>query len=124
MPSCGVFSFVGYETQQVPVRDPDLNTTENYTFSQFGNNAFNPVAVLDFNNSEDRATRLAGNVFVELAPTDGLTVRSDFGLDLRYGDNYSFTTTSGTAAWLPSTATWPRSARRTLPTRTARWCST
>ena len=76
-----------------PVRDPDLNTTENYTFSRFGNNAFNPVAVLDFNNSEDRATRLAGNVFGELAPLDGLTFRSDFGLDLRYGDNYSFTPT-------------------------------
>lgn len=74
-----------------PVRNPDLNTTNNYTFSRFGNNANNPVAVLDFNNSEDRATRLAGNVFADLMPIDGLTLRSDFGLDLRYGDNYSFT---------------------------------
>lgn len=76
-----------------PVRDPSLNTTGNYTFSRFGNNANNPVAVLDFNNSEDRATRLAGNVFADLNPIDGLTLRSDFGLDLRYGDNYSFTPT-------------------------------
>ncbi|PEN05026.1 SusC/RagA family TonB-linked outer membrane protein [Longimonas halophila] len=76
-----------------PVRDPSLNTTDNYTFSRFGNNANNPVAVLDFNNSEDRATRLAGNVFADLMPIDGLTLRSDFGLDLRYGDNYSFTPT-------------------------------
>lgn len=76
-----------------PVRDPSLNTTDNYTFSRFGNNANNPVAVLDFNNSEDRATRLAGNVFADLAPIEGLTLRSDFGLDLRYGDNYSFTPT-------------------------------
>jgi len=76
-----------------PVRDPSLTTTENYTFSRFGNNAFNPVAVIDFNNSEDRATRLAGNVFGDLQPIDGLSLRSDFGLDLRYGDNYSFTPT-------------------------------
>ncbi len=76
-----------------PVRDPSLNTTDNYTFSRFGNNANNPVAVLDFNNSEDRATRIAGNVFADLMPIDGLTLRSDFGLDLRYGDNYSFTPT-------------------------------
>ncbi len=76
-----------------PVRDPSLNTTDNYTFSRFGNNAFNPVAVLDFNNSEDRATRLAGNVFGVLRPIEGLSIRSDFGLDLRYGDNYGFTPT-------------------------------
>ena len=76
-----------------PVQDPSLNTTENYTFSRFGNNAFNPVAVLDFNNSEDRATRLAGNVYGDLTPIEGLSLRSDFGLDLRYGDNYSFTPT-------------------------------
>ena len=76
-----------------PVRDPSLNTTGNYTSSRFGNNANNPVAVLDFNNSEDRSTRLAGNAFAELAPIDGLTLKSDFGLDLRYGDNYSFTPT-------------------------------
>ena len=76
-----------------PVRDPDLETTDNYTFSRFGNNAFNPVAVLDFRNSEDFATRMAGNVFGELAPIEGLTIKSDFGLDLRYGDNYSFTPT-------------------------------
>ncbi|NBC01558.1 MAG: SusC/RagA family TonB-linked outer membrane protein [Bacteroidetes bacterium] len=76
-----------------PVRDPSLNTTDNYTFSRFGNNAFNPVAVLDFNNAEDRATRLAGNVFGVLRPLEGLSIRSDFGLDLRYGDNYGFTPT-------------------------------
>lgn len=76
-----------------PVRDPSLNTTNNYTFSRFGNNAFNPAAVLDFNNSEDRATRLAGNVFGVLRPIEGLSIRSDFGLDLRYGDNYGFTPT-------------------------------
>lgn len=74
-----------------PVTDPELSTTNNYTFSQFGNNARNPVAVLDFNNSEDRSTRLAGNVFGELSPIEGLTLKSDFGLDLRYGDSYSFT---------------------------------
>ncbi|PEN12969.1 SusC/RagA family TonB-linked outer membrane protein [Longibacter salinarum] len=76
-----------------PVRDPDLNTTDNYTFSQFGNNALNPVAVLDFNNSEDRSTRLAGNVFADIMPIEGLSLKSDVGVDLRYGDNYSFTPT-------------------------------
>ena len=76
-----------------PVRDSSLNTTDNYTFSQYGNNANNPVAVLDFNNSEDRATRLAGNVFGTLRPIPGLSIKSDVGLDLRYGDNYSFTPT-------------------------------
>jgi len=74
-----------------PVRDPGLNTTDNYTFSQFGNNARNPVAVLDFNNSEDRSTRLAGNVFADVTPIEGLSFKSDIGVDLRYGDNYSFT---------------------------------
>ena len=76
-----------------PVRDPSLNTTGNYTFSQFGNNAFNPAAVLDFNNSVDRATRIAGNVFADLQPIEGLNLKSDVGLDLRYGDNNSFTPT-------------------------------
>jgi len=74
-----------------PVRDPSLNTTDGYTFSGAGNNARNPVAVLDFRNSEDQSTRLAGNVFGEITPIQGLAVKSDFGLDLRYGDNYSFT---------------------------------
>ena len=73
-----------------PVRDPSLNTTDNYTFSENGNNAFNPVAFLDFNNSTDRATRLAGNAYGSLNPIEGLTVKTDFGLDLRYGDNYAF----------------------------------
>jgi len=77
----------------VGVRNDTLSTTENYTFSQFGNNANNPVAVLDFNNSEDRSTRLAGNVFGEINPIEGLDIRSDVGIDLRYGDNYSFTPT-------------------------------
>lgn len=76
-----------------PVRDPDLETTDNYTFSRFGNNAFNPVAVLDFNNQRDVATRLAGNVFGELNPIEGLRLKTDFGLDLRYGDGYGFTPT-------------------------------
>lgn len=76
-----------------PVRDPSLNTTGNYTFSRFGNNAFNPVAVLDFNNQQDKATRIAGNAFATLSPIDGLSVKTDIGLDLRHGDGYGFTPT-------------------------------
>jgi len=76
-----------------PVRNPDLETTGNYTFSRFGNNANNPVAVLDFNNQRDVATRLAGNVFGTLKPIEGLSLKTDVGLDLRYGDGYGFTPT-------------------------------
>lgn len=74
----------------VPVRDPSLNSTNGYTISGAGNNARNPVAVLDFRNNEDRSTRLAGNLFAEINPIQGLQVKSDFGIDLRYGDNYDF----------------------------------
>ena len=78
-----------------PVRDPSLGTTGDYTFSRFGNNAFNPVAVLDFNNQQDKATRIVGNAFADLAPPviDGLSLKTDIGLDLRYGDGYGFTPT-------------------------------
>ncbi|WP_143870021.1 SusC/RagA family TonB-linked outer membrane protein [Catenovulum sediminis] len=51
------------------------------------NDRRNPVSLIEGNKGNDsRYNRLMGNVFAELKPIDGLTLRSNFGLD--YGQFY------------------------------------
>ena len=49
-------------------------------------NVGNPVAAIDINNSISNRVRLLGNLFGELTPLKGLTLRSSFNFD-RYDNN-------------------------------------
>ncbi|WP_028566843.1 SusC/RagA family TonB-linked outer membrane protein [Salisaeta longa] len=77
------------QTLQMDPTVPVFNADGSYTAPRFSNTQ-NPVAVIDFNNNTFRINRFVGNAFAELTPLDGLTVRSDVGLDVRYGNNYYF----------------------------------
>lgn len=71
----------------VPVRfeDGSYGYSDNHPIP-----APNPVAMVELNNDEYKSTRLFGNVFGEYSFLDELTFRTDFGLDLTYGNSYVF----------------------------------
>jgi TonB-linked SusC/RagA family outer membrane protein len=77
------------QTLQMDPTVPVFNADGSYASPRFSNTE-NPVAKIDFNNNEFRLTRLVGNAYAELTPIQSLKLRSDIGLDLRYGDNYYF----------------------------------
>lgn len=77
------------QTLQMDPSVPVFNADGSYGSPRFSNTE-NPVAKIDFNNNEFRLSRMVGNAFAEYAPIDGLQIRSDIGLDLRYGNNYFF----------------------------------
>jgi len=80
------------QTLQVDPTVPPRDSAGNFT-AQPRTNAQNPLAVLEFRNNENVDTRLVGNVFAETSPLESLSVRSQFGFDLRYGNTYAFTPT-------------------------------
>lgn len=77
------------QTLQMDPTVPVYNADGSYTAPQFSNTQ-NPVAVIDFNNNEFQRSRIVGSAYAELTPSQALTVRSDIGLDLGYGDNFYF----------------------------------
>jgi TonB-linked SusC/RagA family outer membrane protein len=70
---------------------PVYDSTGAYAKSTFARNEANPVALMDYQNQNKTKTdRILGNVYLELSPIKGLTLRSDFGLDLNNTTNNSF----------------------------------
>ncbi|HEY1165230.1 MAG TPA: TonB-dependent receptor [Chitinophaga sp.] len=70
---------------------PVYDSTGGYARSTFNTNEANPVALMDYQNQNKTKTdRMLGNVYLEVAPVKGLTLRSDFGLDLNSTTNNSF----------------------------------
>ncbi|KAA2240032.1 TonB-dependent receptor [Chitinophaga agrisoli] len=70
---------------------PVYDSLGNYAKSPFNADEANPVAVMDFQNqNKNKTDRVLGNAYLEIKPIKGLTLRSDFGLDLNYTTNNSF----------------------------------
>jgi len=70
---------------------PVYDSTGAYARSAFNTNEANPVALMDYQNQNKTKTdRILGNVYLELTPIKGLTLRSDFGLDLNNTTDNSF----------------------------------
>ncbi len=74
------------QSPTVPVRDEDGK----YGFS-IRNNVGNPVASLDYTNSEAWGTRIQGSVFAELKPLKGLTFKTTISVDASYSKDRSYT---------------------------------
>jgi TonB-linked SusC/RagA family outer membrane protein len=74
------------QSPTVPIRDEDGE----YGFS-IRNNVGNPVASLDYNNSEAWGTRIQGSVFAELTPLKGLSFKSTVSVDASYSKDRSYT---------------------------------
>lgn len=54
------------------------------------NNVGNPVATLDYNNSEAWGTRIQGSAYTELNPVKGLKFKSTFSVDASYSKDRSY----------------------------------
>lgn len=54
------------------------------------NNLENPVAMIEYSNNKYKSNRLVGNIFAEIEIIKDLTFKTDFGLDLSYGDYSQF----------------------------------
>jgi len=74
------------QSPTVPVRNEDGK----YGFS-IRNNVGNPVASLDYTNSEAWGTRIQGSVFAELKPLKGLTFKTTISVDASYSKDRSYT---------------------------------
>lgn len=71
-----------------PVQDADGNWVSSpYT------DVKNPVAQLDFENEEIKRLRTVGNIWAEVKIVDGLTFKSNFGMELGQKDTYDFNPT-------------------------------
>lgn len=76
----------------VPVLDPERDQAD--PFSRYGNSDItfgsNPLAILARNLGENKELRLFGNVYASYEIIDGLIFKSNFGIDIRRNDTYSF----------------------------------
>lgn len=68
-----------------PVRYPDGRLTPSTT-----TNLKNPLSMVDYENPKNNWNRLTGDVYTDISPWEWLTFKSDFGLDLSYGDERNF----------------------------------
>jgi TonB-linked SusC/RagA family outer membrane protein len=70
-----------------PVYDADGN----YAKSNFNVEEANPVATLDYQNqNKDKTNRIMGNTYLQVSPIKGLTIRTDFGIDISNRDARSY----------------------------------
>lgn len=70
---------------------PVYDSAGNFAKSTWNPDETNPIALMRYqNNNKAKTDRLIGNVYLQAQPIKGLTIRSDFGLDLSYYnyDNY------------------------------------
>lgn len=68
-----------------PPRYPDGRITPSST-----TNLKNPLSMVEMENPKNNWNRLVGDVFIEITPLKGLTFKSDYGIDLSYGDASNF----------------------------------
>lgn len=60
-----------------------MNNLENITF-------WNPMPIIDQNYSNTKNNHLQGNVFLQVNPFEGLTVRTTYGVDILGSDNVGY----------------------------------
>lgn len=71
---------------------PVYNADGSYGKPTFSANEFNPVALMDYTNNNQTITdRIVGDVYVQATFLKDFKFRSDYGLDLSYNSNQSFT---------------------------------
>ncbi|SDH44458.1 SusC/RagA family TonB-linked outer membrane protein [Chitinophaga filiformis] len=71
-----------------PVYNPDGS----YAKSTFNVQEANPVAVMDYQNqNKSKTDRIMGNTYLQVSPVKGLTLRTDFGIDVSNNDARSYT---------------------------------
>jgi len=71
-----------------PVYNPDGS----YAKSTFNVQEANPVAVMDYQNqNKSKTDRIMGNTYLQVSPIKGLTLRTDFGIDVSNNDSRSYT---------------------------------
>ncbi len=68
-----------------PVRYPDGRITPSST-----TNLKNPISMVEMENPHSSWNRIVGNVYTDITPFEGLTFKSDIGIDLSYGDGGNF----------------------------------
>lgn len=73
----------------LPVVDADGNFGSSQVSGQFGD-INNPIFEVDINDSENRNTRLLGNVTAEVTLTADLKLKANFGVDGSINDSRSF----------------------------------
>ncbi|QHS59590.1 SusC/RagA family TonB-linked outer membrane protein [Chitinophaga agri] len=71
---------------------PVYDATGNYAKSSFNVEEANPVALMDYQNqNKDKTNRIMGNTYLQISPIKGLTIRTDFGIDMSSTDSRSYT---------------------------------
>lgn len=70
---------------------PVYDEKGDFAKSAFSPDETNPVAAMYYQNQNKTKTdRILGDAYLQLAPVKGLTIRSDFGIDLQYINNQSY----------------------------------
>jgi TonB-linked SusC/RagA family outer membrane protein len=71
---------------------PVYNADGSYAKSTFNVQEANPVAVMDYQNqNKSKTDRIMGNTYLQVSPIKGLTLRTDFGIDVSNTDSRSYT---------------------------------
>ena len=73
----------------LPVKDADGNFSSNQISGEFGD-INNPLYEVDINDASNRVTRLLSNITAEVALTNELKLKANFGYDAVIGDTRSF----------------------------------
>jgi len=71
---------------EIPVRMPDGN----WGFSPTSLNSANPLAEIHYTNNDTRRPVINGNVYLDIVPLEGLTLRSQFNFNLGNTENTVF----------------------------------
>lgn len=68
-----------------PPKYPDGRITPSTT-----TNLINPISMIENQHPKEEWNRLVGNAYVEITPIEGLTLKSDFGTDVSFGEAGNF----------------------------------
>ncbi|NME72557.1 SusC/RagA family TonB-linked outer membrane protein [Flammeovirga aprica] len=80
---------IGHEPV-TPIYDP-TNPDSKYGYTKLGGNYGNPVARIDLNNNTTGTYNISGNVYAEYKAKKYFTLRTSYGLNLGFSENYNFT---------------------------------
>ncbi len=87
----GAFTSIYQALPTIPVYDETTSTGYGGPTSTLLERRRNPVSLLELPTRDNSRDRILGNVYFELKPIPGLSIRTSFSSDIENSNNYTFT---------------------------------